>query len=100
MGSCKRYEIQDVQSSAVIKRSNLSRYYIRRCDDNNRRKPDFKLTADTPYLALTGDIRDIYCQNFEENWPRYNGTALYLHTMPWCKISYMLVMESRLNINP
>ena len=40
------------------------------------RKSDFKLTTDTPYLALTGDLWGVYYENFEENWPRYNGTAL------------------------
>ena len=29
-----------------------------------------RITTLTPYLTLTGD--------FVENWPRYNGTALYI----------------------
>ena len=29
-------------------------------------------TKDTPYLALT------LCEYFWENWPRYNGAALYM----------------------
>ena len=33
-------------------------------------------TEDTPYLALTGELRGVFCENFGENWPRYNGTAL------------------------
>ena len=40
-------------------------------------KSDFKLTTDTPYLALTGEVWGVYYENFEENWPHYNGTALY-----------------------
>ena len=31
-------------------------------------------TKDTPYLALTGEL---FSEYFWENWPRYNGTALY-----------------------
>ena len=31
------------------------------------RKSDFKLKTDTPYLALTGELRDAYYENFEEN---------------------------------
>ena len=40
-------------------------------------KSDVKLTTDTSYLALTGELWGVCCENFEENWPRYNGTALY-----------------------
>ena len=39
-------------------------------------KSDFKLKTDTPYLALTGELWGVCYENFEENWPRYNGTAL------------------------
>ena len=41
------------------------------------RKPDFKLTTDTPYLAHSGEVCGVFYENFEEVWPRYNGTALY-----------------------
>ena len=35
-----------------------------------------RITADTPYLALTGKLWGVYCEDFREKWPRYNGTAL------------------------
>ena len=38
---------------------------------------DIKITTVTPYLALTGELCGVYCEDFGENWPRYNGTALY-----------------------
>ena len=41
------------------------------------RKSDSKLTIDTPYLALTGELWGVHCEELSENWPRYNGTALY-----------------------
>ena len=41
------------------------------------RKSGFKLTTDTPYLGLTGEIWDVQCENFEENWLRYYGTTLW-----------------------
>ena len=44
-------------------------------------KSDFKLTTDTPYLALTGELWGVYCEDLWENWLRYNGTALYLTKM-------------------
>ena len=34
-------------------------------------------TKDIPYLALTGELWGVFCEYFWENWPRYNGTALY-----------------------
>ena len=40
---------------------------------------DFKITPDTPYLALTRELWGIYCEDFEEKWLRYNGTALYMY---------------------
>ena len=31
-----------------------------------------------PYLALTGLLWGVNCENFRGNWPCYNGTGLYL----------------------
>ena len=42
-------------------------------------KSDFELTTDTPYLAHTGELWGVFYENFEENSPRYNGTALYIY---------------------
>ena len=33
-------------------------------------KSDFKLTTDTPYLTLTGELWGVYCDDLGEN---YNG---------------------------
>ena len=43
-----------------------------------KRGPDFKLTIDTPYFPLPGDLWGVGYDNFNENWPRYNDTALYM----------------------
>ena len=37
-------------------------------------------TKDTPYLALAGELWGVFCEYLWQNWPRYNGTALYLHS--------------------
>ena len=34
-----------------------------------------RITRDTPYLALTGELWGIYCEDLGEKWPSYNGTA-------------------------
>ena len=36
-------------------------------------------TKDTPCLALTGELWGVFCEYLWENWPRYNGTALYIY---------------------
>ena len=38
---------------------------------------DIRITIDTPYLALTGELWGVYCEDLGENWPRYNSTTLY-----------------------
>ena len=43
-----------------------------------KNESDFIITTDTPYLALTGELWAVFCEDFGENWLRYNGTALYL----------------------
>ena len=45
-------------------------------------KWDIELTTDTPYLALTGEIWGVCCEHLGENWPRYNGMALYFSISP------------------
>ena len=40
-------------------------------------KSNIRLTKDTPYLALKGELWDIFYENFGENLPCFNGTALY-----------------------
>ena len=45
-----------------------------------KRKSDFKITIDTPYLVLTSELWGVYCEDLGENWPRYDGThSLGLH---------------------
>ena len=44
-------------------------------------KSEFVFTTDTPYLALRGELLGVYFENLGENWPCYNGTALYLFQM-------------------
>ena len=44
---------------------------------------DIRITTDTPYLALTGELWGVYCEDLGENWSRYNGTALYYAVPVW-----------------
>ena len=36
-----------------------------------------RITTDTSYLALTGELWDAYCEGLGENWLCYNGTTRY-----------------------
>ena len=47
-------------------------------------KPEFKLSKDTPYLALMGELWDVYYEDFRENLS-CNSTALYID---WSDIWY------------
>ena len=38
---------------------------------------DGEPTKDTLYLTLTGELWGAFCEYLSENWPGYNGTALY-----------------------
>ena len=67
--------IPQLQSSAFIMWSNLSRYYT--AMTVAQIELDLRITTDTPYLALTGKLWDVYCEVFGENWLRYNSTILY-----------------------
>ena len=33
---------------------------------------EFKLTKDTPYPTLIGELWGVYCNDFEENWPHHH----------------------------
>ena len=36
-----------------------------------------QITNYTPYLARVGELWGRFCEDLVENWPRFNGTALY-----------------------
>ena len=40
------------------------------------RWPDIELTTYTIYLFREGEQWGVYYEYFEDNWPRFNGTAL------------------------
>ena len=37
-----------------------------------------QITNYIPYLALTGELWGVICEDSVENWPHFNGTALYM----------------------
>ena len=45
-------------------------------------KSGWQITNYTPYLALTGELWGLFCEDLVEIWSRYNGTALYLCSIP------------------
>ena len=64
---------------------------------------EFRITTDTPYLTLMGELWGVYCEDLGKNWPRYNGTALVFFfrksalldhdsIMTWCPL-YRILFE-------
>ena len=49
-----------------------------------------RIAKDIPYLTLTGELLGVYCEDFRENWPRYNGTTLYCEQINW---KYMVLLS-------
>ena len=39
--------------------------------------PEFFLAKDTLYLALMSEFWGVFCEDLDNIWPCYNGTALY-----------------------
>ena len=39
-------------------------------------KSNIRLTKDTPYHNLMGELWGVFGEDFRENWPFYNGTEL------------------------
>ena len=61
-------------------------------------KSGLALTKDTPYLALAGELWDVYCDEFSEYWSRYNGIALYYDKYilcVWWELKFMLAEKVR-----
>ena len=67
------FEQQWVQSSAIITRSNIVRYFM-----NNYRKSGTISVKCWIHKSHHVPRPDVFCEYLWENWPRYNGTALYL----------------------
>ena len=56
---------------------------------------DLRITINTAYLALTGKLWGVCCEDLGENWQRYNGTALYRAAEFWdlCHIEWYRILS-------
>ena len=70
--------IMYIQSSTVITRYNLSDITRSKAITTTENNSESRIKTDTPYLALTGELWGFCCEHFRNNWPRYNGTALFM----------------------
>ena len=57
--------------------SNLSRYYTRHCDSSGTKWIRLYNRIRNPTLCPHGELWCVYCEEFRENWQRYNSTVLY-----------------------
>ena len=72
------HAIIHIQSSAIITRSDIVRYCINNCRYWSTISIRRWIHKIHPYLALTGELCAVFCEYLWEDWPRYNGTALYM----------------------
>ena len=68
-----------LQSSAVITRFNLSRYYIRHYDNGDKKLIRFLESQQIPHISPSrGSYGVSVVRIFRENWSCFKGTALYM----------------------
>ena len=79
------------KSSVVTTRSNTTWYRIRYSSYGGRTFTGICINNRHPYVTLTCELRSAYCMEFGENWPRYNGTALYSILLCWHCDNHMIV---------
>ena len=70
------YQTKRIQSSAIIVRPNIIRYYINNYGSWGRILIKYWIHKKKPYLALMGQLWDVFCEYLQENWLHYSGTAL------------------------
>ena len=60
-------------------------------------RPNFALTNDTPYLALTGELKGVFRELFKEKWLWYTESALYMAKhepyLYWVYIAYKHILQ-------
>ena len=55
------------------------------------------LRKHTPYLALTGELWGEFYENFGENWPCHNDTALYMEVIAFDNSCVILTTNKHLS---
>ena len=63
------------------------------CKNQLLPKSEFVLIRGTPYLVLTGELCRVYCEDFRENLPHFNGAVL-LHICSGLSYQLSLFMLS------
>ena len=80
------WDIADNQSSAVVTRSNLSRYYIRHCDDSGRKWIRFQNHNRHPISRPQGRAMGVYCQ-IVRIWEKIDCVITAPHCGNWLSSS-------------
>ena len=68
-----------IQSDAVIKWSNIKLYCIRHCSYWVRLPIRVQTNKTHPITHPNGWARGVISEDYRQNWPCYNGTALYFY---------------------
>ena len=92
-----------VQANAVITRSSKTLYCIQHCRDwtELNQRLNSQMTPHTSPLRARYGV--FFCEDLGENWPRYNGTALYMdmtcsrHSQFWWKNFHLSCLHRHSN---
>ena len=76
--------LSNVQSSAFITRSNITRYYINHYQNGSRISMICCIHNRHPIPRPNGRAMVCFCEYFGESWRRHNGTGLYI--LSCCRI--------------
>ena len=72
--------MNQVQSSAVMMRSNITRYFIQHCIEWSR----ISLSVKIHPISRPNELWSVFYEDSVGNWPRYNSTALCLQWISHC----------------
>ena len=91
-GHCMPLMLNVIYLFTIITRSNIVRYYI----NNYRNWRWISIRCWIHKIPLTGELWRIFCEYLWNNWPRYNGTALYVRK--WPNLIHWLVKSHNIHL--
>ena len=59
---------------------------------NHSFKSQFLPSKYIPYLALLGELWDVFFEDLVKNWPRYNVTVLYRPWITWITFDVFFII--------
>ena len=64
-----------------------------------KHKSEVKITKDIPYLTIMGELWGVCCEDFAENWSRYNDTVRHIQQKQQIDLMVIGLVIMRRNVN-